>query len=806
MASREQQVSAIRKAAEDYVFARGWRVVRIEPGGKKPLVKEWQRKKVFPGEFRSDENLGVLLGKPSGGLVDLDLDMQEARDLADAVFGPLPAFGRPSVGYGHRLFTCPNHPGCILQFRITNAEAAGRLLGLEPGTDNKTVLVELRAKEQTVFPPSTHASGEQLAWRDLPQEIPERPWVEMEKNARLLAFLGVVSRAYPRVAGNRHNIAMALTGALLDAGQEPDRANELVTAVATLAGDEEERGIHGAETQAKIEAGEPYWGLPKLLEDLGLEDLEKDLRKILNVGPKKVTVPANGIVVRPGELPQTVDQAEAALLKSGAPFCQRGGEPVEVARVEGPETDPVHRTKGSLRLFAVGVARLREAMAKAAPWFAETGKGGLRAIDPPKVIAETLLARRQTKFPVLRAVLNAPTMDVRTGRVIENPGYDTESRLLLDIGDSFPKVPEAPGRTEAEAALGEVRCPLRGFSFASDVSLSVAVAAMLTAIVRAMMRTCPGFGITAPVAGTGKSLLAETVGTLATGHAPPAMSQGKTPEEDEKRLAVALRAGDPVLLVDNCERPVEGDFLCSLLSQETVQARILGKSERVLMPTTTMVMATGNNLVLAGDAARRFVLCHLDAQVERPDQREFDFDPREEVLAEREALVVAVLTVLRAYHLAGRPGKLKPFGSFPDWDLVRGALVWLGLPDPAESREAVFENDPRRGELLELLTRWKQTLGDREVTLAELRGEAFDEKDPKRAEKFALMNALIELSGKPTWNARSIGWKLRRRVDRVVGGLVLRGTSAREGQRWRVEGELPENPPKPEDSTQEEVF
>jgi hypothetical protein len=273
------------------------------------------------------------------------------------------------------------------------------------------------------------------------------------------------------------------------------------------------------------------------------------------------------------------------------------------------------------------------------------------------------------------------------------------------------------------------------------------------------------------------------------------MSQGKTPEEDEKRLAVALRAGDPVLLVDNCERPVEGDFLCSLLSQETVQARILGKSERVLIPTTTMVLTTGNNLVLAGDAARRFVLCHLDAKVERPDQREFDFDPREEVLADREALVVAVLTILKAYHLAGRPVKLKPFGSFPDWDLVRGALVWLGLPDPAESREEVFENDPRRSELAELLAAWKAALGDREVTLLELRRELDAGGDLLRVTLLGrLETLLVEMSGRPAWNSRSIGWRLRKHQDRVVGGLVLRAVaSGRDGQRWRVDGELPDD-------------
>ncbi len=139
-------------------------------------------------------------------------------------------------------------------------------------------------------------------------------------------------------------------------------------------------------------------------------------------------------------------------------------------------------------------------------------------------------------------------------------------------------------------------------------------------------------------------------GLLAMGFSPPALSQGKTAEEDEKRLATVLFAGDPVIHIDNCEQPISGDFLCSMLTQEVVQARILGLSERRVLPSTALVLASGNNLTFAGDTCRRAVVCRLDANVERPDTREFDFDCHAEVLASRPELVVAGLTILRAYH------------------------------------------------------------------------------------------------------------------------------------------------------------
>ena len=181
-------------------------------------------------------------------------------------------------------------------------------------------------------------------------------------------------------------------------------------------------------------------------------------------------------------------------------------------------------------------------------------------------------------------------------------------------------MPVAPTRDDAEAALGTLLRPLRGFPFVNAAAArSVVLSALLTALVRRSLRSAPLHGFDAPTAGTGKSLLAELVGLLATGVRPPAMSQGKSEDEDEKRLSTVLFAGDPVIHIDNCERALVGDFLCSMLTQEVVQARVLGYSERRVLPSTALVLASGNNLTCVGDVSRRTVVCRLDAEVERPD-------------------------------------------------------------------------------------------------------------------------------------------------------------------------------------------
>lgn len=357
------------------------------------------------------------------------------------------------------------------------------------------------------------------------------------------------------------------------------------------------------------------------------------------------------------------------------------------------------------------------------------------------------------------------------GSVLQEPGYDKASALLYDPGCvTFPAVSDAPSQDEAREALKVLSQPFREFSFATGPDRSVALAAVLTAQVRAMFPSAPLFAIDAPTAGSGKSLIAETIGIIATGHKPAMLSQGVSPEEDQKRLSSVLMAGDQVIVIDNCDRPIQGDFLCSMLTQEMVRPRVLGKSEMRTLPTKCLVIATGNNLVLSGDVTRRALTCRLDAGVERPDQRQFDFDPRAEALANRGALVTAGLTVLRAYIAAGRLHPLKKIGSFEEWNLIREALVWLGADDPANTRERILADDPAKAILLDLLRIWRAALGDSPVTLAEL--SALADKSA-RGPEHDLITELIANTRYPTFNSKSIGRFLAKHVDRIAGGFVL---------------------------------
>jgi len=484
------------------------------------------------------------------------------------------------------------------------------------------------------------------------------------------------------------------------------------------------------------------------------------------------------IYVDPGRHAEIVDEAERALIGAGAPIYQRGPELVRPVVLDRSTSDGgVNRARGATVIQPVSAAWLHDAMSRVADWQRRGRDDDDKATDPQEKHARTLLARAGAwSFPVLRGIVTAPTLRA-DGSILQVPGYDATSGLIFEPGGAtFPPVPERPTRDEAVAALAKLDPLFAEFPFVDEAARAVVFSAILSGLVGQVLPAIPLHAFDAPTAGTGKSLLSEAVGAIVLGHKPSAMNQGKEEAEDEKRLATALRAGDRVIWIDNVERPITGDTICSILTQESVLLRILGKSEQVALPCNVLVMATGNNLTIGGDVTRRSVVCRLDARDERPDQREFRFNPKVVAAERRAEFVVAGLTALRAYIVAGRPNPLSPVGSFERWsEWVREALVWCGYGDPDETRTAVLADDPRKGELVEVLQAWRRAWSDNALTVSEAK---LDEP---------LAALLVEVTGRTPLSTKSVGWWLKRNVDRVVAGLVIRRLGDSGAVRWRVE-------------------
>jgi hypothetical protein len=502
---------------------------------------------------------------------------------------------------------------------------------------------------------------------------------------------------------------------------------------------------------------------------------------------ERARVSAQGIIQRGGARAEIIARAEEVLLSNGSPVYQRKGElirPIKYGQTKKPnllgeESVDLRRPRrdpNATILLEVEPVWLTTELSTCTTWYTVNSKGKYVVADPKEKYAVALLKPTPNwKFSELRGVIAAPTLDWN-GRAIEKPGYDEDSQLLLDFKEGdFPPIPEKPTKEDAVKALEKLNKPLRGFPFEDETdeiktsqSRSVLLSAILGGVVRPSLRTMPLHGVDSNMPGTGKGKAVSVVGIIATGTRPVAISQGKDSEEDEKRLSALLYEGDPVILIDNCERPITGDFLCSMLVEEVVQARILGLSKVRKLPCTSLVMVTGNNLIFAADTVRRVVKCRLNANMEKPAEREFDFDVLQEVRDNRADLVIAALTILRAYKLAGKPVKLRPMGSFEDYDWVRGALVWLGCDDPATSQEKLYDDDPMKNDLLEVLTAWTRAFGNKSIKLSDI---AKAETSATDAVRGVLITAACRESG--VWNAKSIGWWLRRHVGQYANAMHL---------------------------------
>jgi len=274
---RDDNASA-HDVAADYLH-RGWAPVPVPYQRKGPQLENWQQLEITKGNIgdyfkrRQPQNVGVQVGRRSGGLTDVDLDSAEALALADALLPPTKAiFGRKSKRRSHWLYytdLAETEQKAVLKF------AEPRTLARDP--KKPATLVELRTGSgdkgaQTLFPGSTHPSAERVEW-DNDGEPAHVDGEQLKRNVSALGAGTLLIRGYPAV-GMRNEAVLVLGGVL---ARIPDMEAEdiecFVSTVARNAGDEEweKRGRSAAGAVALLERGEPTPGLPRMREVWGAE-------------------------------------------------------------------------------------------------------------------------------------------------------------------------------------------------------------------------------------------------------------------------------------------------------------------------------------------------------------------------------------------------------------------------------------------------------------------------------------------------------------------------------------------------------
>ena len=218
-----------RQAAAEYI-ARGWAVVPVPRQSKHPVRRGWQKGGFTADDVNSSGNVGILLGAPSGGLIDVDLDAVESV-AAGRYWLPETGrtHGRPSKRLSHFWYVVDDLGDLTRDayYDPTLRDERGKL----------ACLVELRGdKHQTVVPPSVHKSGEFIEWES-ESDPAHADLATLRSAVTRIAATALLASRWP--AGARHECALALAGMLRRGGMELDDAVRFVEVVARVAGDEE---------------------------------------------------------------------------------------------------------------------------------------------------------------------------------------------------------------------------------------------------------------------------------------------------------------------------------------------------------------------------------------------------------------------------------------------------------------------------------------------------------------------------------------------------------------------------------------
>ena len=366
-------------------------------------------------------------------------------------------------------------------------------------------------------------------------------------------------------------------------------------------------------------------------------------------------------------------------------FYQRSGELVRV----------VPFGSGQARLHPVHGPWLREVLSKRARFADARGK----RLVPDWLPAMIVERRDWPEVPEMRAIVTAPVF-LEDGRVLAKPGLDRESGLFFanERASRF-SIPTNPGLSDAKTATERLFDVVADFPFALSPSPACHRAAWLAFLLTLVARFAvdgpvPFALLDAPSQGSGKGLLTKITSLIALGETPPATAASSDEEELRKALLPMLERGDRMGWLDDVSNPFGGRTWNALITAwPEYSDRVLGKSVQRRVPALTVWAVTGNNLSLRGDSTRRALHIRLEPTCEKPEERGGwrHENLRGWVAVNQPGLLSAALTILRAYHLAGRPNSNLPTqGSFEEWSrLVRDCVYWVTGEDVTGTQRAL---------------------------------------------------------------------------------------------------------------------
>lgn len=398
------------------------------------------------------------------------------------------------------------------------------------------------------------------------------------------------------------------------------------------------------------------------------------------------------------ELPMQKDASSAALPKiitSGRHMRDISADSLEALEKRNTPLRLFMRSGVPSRLNAEGEIEaltkdaLKGVMERAANYMKYKSDGKLVPARPPDDVVADIMASTSLSLPKLNSVTHVPQA-LPNGTILRKNGYDAATGILLRLKGLGNVDVDMPLDQAKRLILHDV---LGGFPFVDEGSRARAVAMGIQPFCMPLITgPTPLYLMDAPTPGTGKTLLYMTVAIIALGEKPSVMTYINNSAEMDKRITAMLRQGDTIVIIDNIKKQLNGGELAAALTSRSYTGRELGSSKMLTVANNATWMATGNNVEVSDEIARRIMPIRLDAGVERPEIGRENGFPQPELLdfvtRKRTILVSAYLSIINSWIKAGMPRSDKRVGSFESWsEVLGGILEHIGIESLLEGRD-----------------------------------------------------------------------------------------------------------------------
>lgn len=368
------------------------------------------------------------------------------------------------------------------------------------------------------------------------------------------------------------------------------------------------------------------------------------------------------------------------------------------------------------------------------------------------------------------------------GSIVTKPGYDQETKIFSNFKKNDYHIKPEPTRQDAENALQSILEPFAKFPFESENDKSAAASGCITSAIRVSLPYSPMYHCKASQSSSGKTKLMKCISGYGTYHPVPSLEFPNSNEECGKKMLALLMKGSPVIFFDNIDSDLtDYQSLCSILTDKNFSGRILGQNKITEVSTCALILSNGNNVRPMKDLLRRVIEINLLPTCENPAGQKFPFDPHAKILANRAHYVSLVLTMIRAWIVAGSPETVvQPIVTYNDWSKwCRQVLLWLGLPDPATSLLRALDDDPDRQILRRFLHAWYDSFKSQNIKLR----EAIEKGNTALQEVFLDING-----GVKNLNRWHLGKWLSKHSKRTIDNLSLEKDESTKlsVEGWRV--------------------